>query len=124
MADFTVILAAGAANAVWTDPTVTGKPTRINPLAALPHRIHTVSAGLTVHALVGGALVADAGLGGRLFLWSWVDIPGGAPPAITPTAGTSAEVIFPAARFITIGHYTILAQRDAGGNVGISWEVV
>lgn len=127
MADFNLILAAGSGVLGWTDPAVAGKPSRLNPIAALPHRFATVpeAGGLTIHALVGGALVADAGLGGRLFTWSWVDLPGGAPPLIVPTAGTSAEVIFGAGDFSgKVGHYTILAMRDDGGNVGITWEVV
>ena len=127
MADFEVVLAVGAGIASWVDPAVTGKPSRLNPIAGLPHRNATVptAGGLTVRALVGGVLVADAGLGGRLFLWSWVDLPNPLDvPPITPTVGTSAEVVFPAGEFATLGHYTILGMRDAGGNVGISWEVV
>ncbi len=125
MADFDVIIDAGAGSAVWIDPANLGKPSRLNPIAGLPHRNSTVPNGgaLTLHALVGGALLADGALGGRLFLWSWVDLPG-APPTIVPTAGTTAEVIFPAGALSVKGHYTILAMREDGGNVGISWEVL
>lgn len=77
-----------------------------------------------IEAHVGGLLVADAGLGGRLFSWSWVDKATAAAPSISPTAGTSAQVKFASNAFLgKEGLWTLLAMRPDGGNVAISWVV-
>ncbi len=127
MADFELIVVSGATLVNWTDPTVAGKPSRINAFADVPHSTYSlpVATPLDIGALVGGvSQPLDAALGGRLFLWSWLDVPVVGPPGIPAIAGQTSKTLFPADHFLgREGHYTILLSRDDGGAQMISWEV-
>jgi hypothetical protein len=134
MADFdlAIVDTGGLYVDTWLDPTVAGKPSRLNPTPAIPHRYFRFQYGAgiiwTLGCIVGGVdRPLDSALGGRLFTWSWFDIPSiyYAPPVITPTASKSSELTFPAGTFgAKVGHWTICATREDGGAIGISWEVV
>ena len=130
MADFNLTVLSGMTTSNWVDGPVVGppaKPSRQNAIAGLPHKKYdqTAATDIILRCLVGGLFLADAALGGRLFLWSWVDLPTTTAPTITVTAGSSAEVTIAWADTggaSLPGHYTILASRADGGGQGLSWE--
>ena len=130
MADFTLEFVAGTSPLIWTDPAplVIGKPSRLNPVTGTNHILEVKDTGSDVElgARVGGVLQPlDAALGGRLFLWSWLDLPQGVPLSIIPVAGQTSKLVIPSGLFTGPtqgGHYTILCTRDDGGAVAISWE--
>jgi hypothetical protein len=129
MSDFSARITAGVASAIWTDPATGSAPTRLNPIASLPHRRAVVDEGaygaLTVKATVGGVEgPADAALGGRLFTWSWVEFPAAVPPPpFVPTAGSSSILTFAAAFVGLVGHWVLCCARDGGGAQLIPFDV-
>ena len=107
--------------AVWVDSSA---PPRTNPLAGRPHRYLTVpigTLGVQFCCTVGGVLAPlDAALGGRLFLWSWVEsFLVGVPPPIIPSAGHSSQVDLLPPLGMAAGRYLILAWRPLGGSVAV-----
>jgi hypothetical protein len=117
MSDFSARLTSGVTPVTWLDPATVTAPSRINPRAGIPHiyleqSSPTIIAKATVAGVEGPA---DTALGGRLFKWSWAELPSGwAPPALVSSAGHSAEVsITPNPAFY--GHCVLLCWRKGGG---------
>lgn len=79
----------------WDDSMPGDDPPMRTNAPRQPHRYLTVPAGVVVlRALIGGALIPDASLGGDLFTWWWSHYGEGPVPGMAPTAGTGAEVTF------------------------------
>lgn len=118
MADFTVVVASGAALEDWLDPpTLDGRPSRLNPRPGYPLKrwVGSRTRPIVLHAVVNGTVAPlDAALGGRLF-YAWpVDVPDAALPfgGLSGTPGKSSELTVYAPH---IGHYTIALGRPGGG---------
>jgi len=128
VADFSLEIISGVDSLVWTDAAYLALPTRLNPVTGIPHRLsfQQTSTDIVIGARVGGTLTPlDAALGGRLFLWSWIDLPQGAGLPLVPPAGQTSKVTLGAALFTggsQGGHYTVLCSRDGGGGVALSFE--
>ena len=109
----------------WID---TATPSRQNAHAGIPHRYWSVPFGKSTvkfSCTVGGVFEPmDAALGGRLFLWSWVECP--MPlPVLTMPAGQSSVVAAgdPAGTAMPLGAYLLMAWRPSGGSVAIPFVV-
>ena len=132
MADFDLIIGgAGVSLDTWTD---TESPSRLNPHPSHPHKFWKVANGandVTVSCVLNDGTVAplDAALGGRLFVWHWVEqhsLQQVGPMAIPKTAGQSSVAAFGANFFNgqAYGHYLLAATRPQGGAVAIPFLVV
>ena len=132
MPDFSVDHTVGFTVADWTDPPA-WLPTRLNPLAGLPHRRYTLSgaavATVELRCVVGGVTgPADAALGGRLFTWAWAERlcppPYPAPPPLTTVAGSSSILKLTGHPFLgRPGHYLLRCLRPQGGGILLPFEV-
>lgn len=131
MSDFSARITAGSTLVVWTDPTVAqststgvgGYPSRLNPIAAYPHKCRRVELGATVtaKATVGGVEgPVDAALGGRLFTAYWAEVPLWPGPAISLAGGQSSVATFTPPG---IGHYLFVFRRDGGGALALPFKV-
>lgn len=117
MADFTATFTDGAAIDEWLDPPSGGVPTRQNTFQEHPHLrfVAVVGVEVEVSASIGGVVgPLDATLGGLLFAFTFAELPGIVPPAITSPVGQSSVQRFtpPAA-----GHYTVKMKRAERGAV-------
>lgn len=129
--DFTATLSAGVTQSTWLDParpagTIDandlGAPSRLNPHIGRPHLRWkgVVGTQVTVTARIGGALLLDAALGGRLFTAWLIESAAPGPLPWSHTAGKSAQQKFTPS---TAGHYTIAMAREAGGTVILHLDV-
>ena len=130
MSDFSARITTGVTSTIWADPPTGSAPTRLNPHPGLPHRYWradeiALDAQITVTATVVGVEgPLDAALNGRLFQWSWVEIPAGLPPPpFVATPGRSSFCSF--ANYFTglIGHWVLCCTRDGGGSQLIPFDV-
>lgn len=120
MADFTVLVASGAALRDWLDPpkvSAPAAPSRLNARPGYPMKrwVGTRGVPVVLKAVVGGVVAPiDASLGGRLFS-AW---PVEAPDAATPFAGiigTPSHSAIQTVYAAHAGHYTIGIRRTDGG---------
>lgn len=124
MADFTLVVTAGASIANWLDPpSVLGAPSRLNPKSGFPHKrwVGTLGYLVVIKANVGGVLGPDdSALGGRPFTAWLVEAPGGDRGDIVQPSGLSSWILVtPTAR----GHYVIGVRRPQGGLEHIHLDV-
>jgi hypothetical protein len=137
MSDFQMTVAgAGVSLDTWLDTA----PSRINPLPEHPHRLVRVGPvtgaprfSITLDGV--GLEPLDAALGGKLFIWSWVeqfsrDVIGDMPIPVVP--GQTSVVQFVAGDFhfpgpggtaLGRGHYLLMAWRAGSGAVAIPFLV-
>lgn len=118
MANFTVAV-TGTTVAVWTDPAVGARPTRLNASAANPHRylLATAGAPVTFTATVGGVSgPLDAALAGATFTHHVSEAPVWPAPAITSPAGQSSVATFTP---LAVGLYLFTMRRIDGGAVHV-----
>jgi hypothetical protein len=130
MPDFTarIVSSGDVTMQTWLDAATASDPTRINPHPEHPHKYWKVrpNALPEFRCTVGGVEgPLDTALGGRLFKWSWAEVPGtGAPPPITPTPGSSSIAVANISGVaMPLGHYCINIWRDNGGSILIPFEV-
>lgn len=126
MANFSLLPSGtGLTVAVWTDPVVGQKPSRLNAAAAHPHRYYQAiqnTGPVTVTATVDGASAPlDATLAGETFTSSFVEVPIWPAPSITLTAGQSSVASFIPTR---TGLHLFVMRRINGGAVGVHVYVV
>ena len=125
MASFSVAIVANAAIADWTDPPFGELPSRLTT-PRHPARYYRVRGPLPIDvelkALVGGAEVADAGLSGRTFSWTFASIGSGPVPGFTTTGGSSfhATVRF---RAFNSGFWLVRVTLPQSGNVLVGLNV-
>ena len=120
MPDFTVEAQSGLTLADWASPNCEGAKISgqsheaTKPRAGHPHRYYQATVGVQVEirALVGGALVADSGLGGRLFTAWFIEYPTSYHIAPVGVASYSARQQFTPPK---PGHYTMVIRREGGG---------
>lgn len=119
--NFDVSVISGVVPTIWEDPAA---PHRSN----VPHLYRRVGLNtapflklVVLHCTVGGAFLADAGLGGNLFVVSRVAWSGAFPFAITQTPGTSAAITLSFAEDM-IGHQELCIRRPGGGAILLSFE--
>jgi hypothetical protein len=117
MADFSAAITAGVTLEPWDDPESTSpdRPSRINPRPEHIHKrwVGQVGVQITVVAKIGGSVVLDATLGGKLFSGSFHEAPSLPFPLFSPLPTLSCIQHFtPNA----VGHYTFqIARPDHGG---------
>lgn len=125
MAVFTIAIVASAVIADWTDPPFGDLPSRLTT-PRHPARYYRVKGPLPTDvqfkALVGGAEVNDAGLGGRSFSWTFASVGNGPVPGFTTPGGSSyhATVRF---RAFNTGFWLIRATLPQSGNVLVGVNV-
>lgn len=117
---------------IWTDVTgdlAQSEINRLNPQTGVPFRYVRVELPVApalhrvqVAAAVNGVVLPDSELGGDLFTYTWVELPG--PPVVTPItaqdAGWSALADF---QLNEEGHYTLGITRQDGGAVIVHFDV-
>lgn len=131
MADFDLKPTIGLDLLPWTDPSFGSTPSRINPLAAYQHRYFRAldtNPTIEIRAIVNGITgPADALLGGRLFLWSWVEgaigFGGGPVPIVNPPGFSSIAQLIGTPFLLSPRQRLILASRSLGGSVALPFVV-
>ncbi len=89
MADFTIEVVSSHEVADWEDRASALLPSRLNA-PRYPHRYRRILGPfpytLELKALIDGAEVVDAGLGGNLFIWGWQHYGNGPVPGFVTVA--------------------------------------
>jgi len=122
MPDFTARFTDGVQVLDWEDPASSTQPSRINPVAGLPHRRYQGQVGTPIEfaCTVGGVEApADGALGGRLFSVWFLEAPAGEPMISTIGGKTSNQEFTP----ILPGHYLLGIRRVSGGAVFMHLDV-
>lgn len=135
MASFRLLAATGFSVAPWSDPERAasgldpGAPSRITTrFGAQPLRVRcTVGDTVRVQAIRWDAtgVEPDSGLGGRLYVPTWVEVPNGALPTAQrprfafPYAGYSALIDFAPP---VVGHYLLEVRRAREGSALLHFD--
>lgn len=107
----------------WLDDTST--PPRINPYTGAQHKYYHVAvptgtiARIQITASIGGVVLPDSGLGGKLFTPSWMEAPLSSPPMTTSPSGWSSII---EVDIKNEGHYTMQLTREDGGSVIVHFD--
>jgi hypothetical protein len=122
MANFTVTSTSGQlVTQDWLDEGPGGDPASRLNAPRQPRRYHRITGPLPVEvpfvALVGGAVLLDAALGGNLFSWWWSHRGEGPSPAIVQTLAGRTSVVAATFRESNVGTWLICAYRPHGGSV-------
>lgn len=106
----------------WLDDTAT--PPRINPYSGASHKYYHVAipSGTTpwiqITASVGGLVLPDSKLGGKLFTPSWTEVPSVKPLTYSPSSWSSIIEL----KIEDEGHYTLQITREDGGSVIVHFD--
>lgn len=122
MPDFSVRPVSGVTVSAWADPETIDKPSRLRSVEGVPQlRWAVTGAEVEVRCTPDGGAegAADAALGGRLFLFQFIEHPTlGGPVAYQPAGFTSIVRWFAP----YVGHYTLWLYRPQGGAVVLHFD--